>query len=95
MKTYAYTATISNAGTDRAERIVQELKKFPKYADAWIQTDCTVCSTDKGSICFAFVMDSVKANACRKWFKRRGKGRAKWARHLDPLDTLLVHAPAA
>ena len=95
MKTYAYTATISNAGTGRAERIVAELKKFPKYADAWIQTDCTVCGSDKGSVCFAFVMDSHTANAARKWFKRRGKGRAKWARHLDPLDTLLVHAPAA
>jgi hypothetical protein len=95
MKTYAYTATISNAGTARADRLVRDLKNFPKYADAWIQTDCTVCGSDKGSICFAFVMDAQKANALRKWFMRRGKGRAKFSRHLDPLDTLLVHAPAA
>jgi hypothetical protein len=40
-------------------------------------------------------MDAQKANALRKWFMRRGKGRAKFSRHLDPLDTLLVHAPAA
>ena len=65
MKTYAYTATISNAGTGRAERIVNELKKFPKYADAWIQTDCTVCATDKGSIVAVRVARSGRVTSTR------------------------------
>jgi hypothetical protein len=47
----------------------------------------TGCCGDKGSICLQFNMDAITANALRKWFKRRGKGRAKWSRSLDPVNS--------
>jgi hypothetical protein len=88
MKTYyTYTATISNANVDRRIQLERELALFPKYLKAYLDCGMTGCCGDKGSICLQFNMDAITANALRKWFKRRGKGRAKWSRSLDPVNS--------
>lgn len=88
---YTYTATISNANVDRRIHLERELARFPKYFNAYVDCGMMGCCGDKGSVCLQFRMDAQTANAARKWFKRRGKGRSKWSRSLDPVT---ADAPA-
>ena len=88
--THLYSVTVSNINKDRFASQITNLPK--KYWDCFATADqiaqCqdapVVCESNAGSGEAYFVMNANLANALRKWFKRRFKGRSKFARQIVP-----------
>jgi hypothetical protein len=88
--THLYSVTVSNINKDRFTSQIVTLPK--KYWDCFYTADqiaqCqdapVCCASNAGSGEAYFVMDANLANALRKWFKRRFKGRSKFARQIVP-----------
>lgn len=86
LPTHTYRVTISNAGESYIGGITNQLETFPKYREAFLSSDMTTSRPGQaGSISFEFSCNHVVANALRKWFWRRHKGRAKFARQISVL----------
>ncbi len=92
MKTnHLYSVTISNLSVVRRENILRSLpsKYYDCYERADLIADCMGANcpvkNDSGSGEVYFLMDANLANALRKWFKRRFKGRSKFARTIVPV----------
>lgn len=88
--THLYSATVSNLSATRRDTLIRSLPI--KYyngiltADTLAQcqgADCPI-KNDLGSGEIYFVMNAIQANALRKWFQRRFKGRSKFARVIVP-----------
>lgn len=93
MSNHLYSATVSNLSASNLRRKVTSV--IPqKYFDCYISADMiascegalTASKTNAGSGEIYFVMDATKANALRKWFQRRFKGRSKFARQIVPMQ---------
>ena len=91
MKTnFLYSVTVSNISKSRFASLVNTMPK--KYWDGLVAADKIAQCADApipvesnaGSGECYFVMDATKANALRKWFKRRFKGRSKFSRQVVP-----------
>ena len=88
--THLYSVTVSNITPARLDRLLAGMPS--KYFDCFVAADkVAICqsapvpvSNNAGSGEAYFVMDANKANALRKWFKRRFKGRSKFARQIVP-----------
>jgi hypothetical protein len=90
-RTHLYSVTVSNMSKDRFADIIS-FNLPTKYLKAFATADQIAqcqdapicCETNAGSGEAYFVMDANLANALRKWFKRRFKGRSKFARQIVP-----------
>ena len=90
-RTHLYSVTVSNMSKDRFVNLIT-LHLPTKYLAAFARADQIAqcqdapicCETNAGSGEAYFVMDANLANALRKWFKRRFKGRSKFARQIVP-----------
>ena len=88
--THLYSVTVSNISKDRFRSQIVKLPR--KYWDCFVSADMlALCqnaevpsANDSGSGEAYFVMNANLANALRKWFKRRFKGRSKFARQIVP-----------
>jgi hypothetical protein len=92
MNTHLYSATVSNLSATRRENLLRSLpvKYYDCFEKADLIADCqgAACPTtnELGSGEIYFFMDATKANALRKWFGRRFKGRSKFARVIVPVQ---------
>jgi hypothetical protein len=88
--THLYSVTVSNLSKNRLTQVINTMpdKYFSAFAAADKIAACVDApipvQTNAGSGECYFVMDAIKANALRKWFKRRFKGRSKFARQVVP-----------
>jgi hypothetical protein len=78
--THIYTLTASNMSATRMAQMLATLPEKYKTADYGVSI-CDFNGQDSGSSRVSFyMMDATLANALRKWFQRRLKGRGKFAR---------------
>ena len=98
--THLYSVTVSNISKDR---FASQITNLPaKYWDCFATADKIAqkrdaplcCDSDAGSGEAYFVMDAHLANALRKWFKRRFKGRSKFARQVVNTKFVANHITA-
>lgn len=88
--THLYSATVSNLSATRRDTLIRSLPI--KYYNGLLSADtlascqdaATPIGNDLGSGEIYFVMDAIQANALRKWFQRRFRGRSKFARVIVP-----------
>ena len=88
--THLYSVTVSNLSLVRLDNTLACMPS--KYFDCLVAADKIAQCIDApipvannaGSGEAYFVMDANRANALRKWFKRRFKGRSKFARQIVP-----------
>lgn len=88
--THLYSATVSNLSVTRRDTLIRSLPT--KYYNGLLCADTLAsCQSAATPICnelgsgeIYFVMDAIRANALRKWFQRRFRGRSKFARVVVP-----------
>jgi hypothetical protein len=92
--THIYTLTASNMSAPRMASMLATLPS--KYRVTEYGTDiCDFNGQDTGSSRVSFyMMDATRANALRKWFQRRLKGRGKFARLVTKRVPVEQVAPA-
>ena len=84
MQTHIYYLTLSSASPATIRSLLAEMPEKYKTTDYGTTiADYNGQKDGSARVCF-YLLTSEKANALRKWFKRRFKGRSKFARQIVP-----------